>query len=112
MISSTEILIRFNMNKRSKIKSFNQRLQRIDKYLYCSFDYKSGFYKVYKKLPLKLWGQLGDFDGEGFYLFTIETKDNQPRLPSVQDLIWIRRMAMKAVPYSARTSKWWTKYQF
>jgi len=42
-----------------------------------------------------VWGELGDFDGKGFHLYTIKTPAGNPRLPHENDIDTLRKMEIK-----------------
>ena len=99
-------------DRRSYIQDFNEYLKRFDKRVYCSYDYDDGFYKVYKSLPYELWGALGDFDGKGYYLYTIKTSTGEPRPPVKDDAYMLKRMEVKTPSYAVRKqSDWYMKYK-
>lgn len=98
-------------DRRSDVKEFNEYIKRFDKSVYCAYDYDDGFYKVYKRLPYQLWGALGDYDGKGFYLYTIKTDAGNPRPPVKNDVEMLRRMEIKQASYAVRRqSNWYDKY--
>jgi hypothetical protein len=121
-------------NKRPDVVSFNEQVRRMDKLVYCGYDYKSGFYKVYKKLPYKMWGKTGEFyksgfykvykklpykmwgktgefDGEDYPIFIIKTPKGNPRLPGTQDLRTLKSMEMTRASYAVRKqSDTWKKF--
>ena len=100
-------------NKKKEVIAFNEKVKRFDRHVYCAFDYESGFYKVYKKLPFQLWGALGDFDGKDYEIFTIATPAGNPRKPEPdRDLTLLRNMEVKQTPYAARVDSNWKKYWF
>lgn len=98
-------------DRKSYIQDFNELLKRFDRRVYCSYDYDDGYYKVYKSLPYKMWGALGDFDGKGFFLFRIQTSTGKPRPPVKSDVRILKSMEIKDPSYALRKqSNWYKKY--
>lgn len=104
------ITIGINMDRHSHVCEWNEKVKKFDKRVYCAYDYADGFYKVYKSMPFALWGKLGDFDGKGYYLFTIKTSDGKPRLPHIKDIWKLRSMAVVNPSYTVRKQSGWEKY--